>query len=124
MNENVDKKEHLVRFHGKGSSVLLLTLKNIVLRLLTLGIYSAWAKTEKRKYYWQNIEVGGNRLFYTGTGMEIFKGYLKILAAYFGLVFLFVLSSKISIIAVALVEMVFAFGIMILTPYLIFWSRQ
>jgi uncharacterized membrane protein YjgN (DUF898 family) len=49
--------------------------------MVTLGLYAAWAKTEQRKYLWQNIEFHGQRLSYLGTGKELFIGYLKVFAA-------------------------------------------
>lgn len=71
-----------IRYHGTGGGLFVLVLKNLLLTLVTLGIYLPWARTERRKYLWQNIDVGGHRLRYHGTGAELLIGYLKVLGAY------------------------------------------
>lgn len=52
---------------------------NLFLQLLTLGIFRFWARTRERRYVWSHVNVGGDRLEYTGTGMELFVGFLKAL---------------------------------------------
>ena len=54
-------------------------LKNLILTILTLGIYSAWAATENRKYFLSHLEIASRRYFYLGTGFELFIGRLKAL---------------------------------------------
>jgi uncharacterized membrane protein YjgN (DUF898 family) len=73
---------HRLAFRGEGLALFTLILKNMLLTLVTLGIYLPWAKTERRKYIWQNIDVAGHRLRYHGTGRELFIGYLKVAGAY------------------------------------------
>lgn len=57
-----------------------LSFTNAVLRIVTLGIYGFWAKTEVRKRIWSGIRIEGEPLQYTGTGMELFKGFIIVLA--------------------------------------------
>ena len=57
-------------FEGTGGSFFLIFLKNILLTLLTLGVYLAWGKTERRKYVWNNMTFHQQHFRYTGTGME------------------------------------------------------
>lgn len=75
-------EEHHVRYHGTGGSLFVLIVKNLLLTLVTLGIYLPWARTERRKYLWQNLEFAGQRFRYHGTGREMFLGYLKVLLVY------------------------------------------
>jgi uncharacterized membrane protein YjgN (DUF898 family) len=75
-------QKYTLRFHGSGTSFFLIFLKNVLLTLLTFGFYLAWAKTERRKYVWQNFEFHGQHFRYTGTGKELFKGYLVVALAY------------------------------------------
>lgn len=66
-----------------------LALANSLLTLVTLGIYRFWAKTRIRKYIWSSVDIGGDRLEYTGTGLEKFLGFLVavvVLAVYLGLI--------------------------------------
>jgi uncharacterized membrane protein YjgN (DUF898 family) len=69
-------------FKGTGLTFFAVVLKNVLLTLLTLGIYLPWAKTERRAYLLQNTEIAGHRLRYHGTGKELLIGYLKVIAGY------------------------------------------
>ncbi len=74
-----------VVYRGRGSLFGLL-LRNLGLNIVTLGFYRFWGRTRLRRYLWSNIEVLGDPLAYTGTGMELFKGFLIalcVLAPYF-----------------------------------------
>ncbi len=53
-----------------------LSVANFVYRLLTLGIYDFWARTEVRKRLWSAIRLNGEPLAYTGTGKELFLGFI------------------------------------------------
>jgi uncharacterized membrane protein YjgN (DUF898 family) len=66
---------HRFAFRGEGLALFTLILKNMVLTLVTLGVYLPWAKTERRKYIWQNIEIVGHCLRYHGTGRELFSSF-------------------------------------------------
>jgi uncharacterized membrane protein YjgN (DUF898 family) len=54
-------------------------LLNLVLSVVTLGIFRFWAKTRIRRYVWSHVSFQGDRLEYTGTGGELFKGFLIVL---------------------------------------------
>ncbi len=51
-----------------------LSFKNLLLTILTLGIYRFWAKTAVRRRLWQAVRINGQPLEYTGTGKELFLG--------------------------------------------------
>lgn len=78
----IEPKSFRARFHATGESFALVVLKNLFLTVITLGIYAAWAKTNRRKFLWQNAEFEGQRLVYTGTGREIAVGYAKVFGVY------------------------------------------
>ncbi|MEM1372498.1 MAG: DUF898 family protein, partial [Pseudomonadota bacterium] len=61
-----------------------LSLVNFALKFVTLGIYQFWARTEVRRRLWASIKLMGEPLTYTGTGRELFLGFLIV----FGLVIL------------------------------------
>ena len=63
------------------AGLLGLAFTNAFLRLLTLGIYNFWAKTEVRKRIWSAVRLNGEPLTYTGTGKELCLGFLIIFAA-------------------------------------------
>lgn len=70
------------RFHGDGGSLFVIHLKNLLLTIITLGIYSFWAKTEVRKYLYGQVSLAGDRFQYHGTGGELLKGWLKAAGIY------------------------------------------
>ncbi len=53
-----------------------IVLVNTLLQFITLGIYRFWAKTRERRYIWSSVKFGGDHVEYTGTGMELFVGFL------------------------------------------------
>ena len=61
-------------------SLLRLLLKNAVLTVVTLGIYRFWAKTRMRRYFWRAVTLDGEPFEYTGRGLELFVGFLIVMA--------------------------------------------
>ncbi len=53
-----------------------LSLFIFLLRFLTLGIYHFWGKTEVRRRIWSAVRLNGQPLEYTGTGWELFLGFV------------------------------------------------
>jgi uncharacterized membrane protein YjgN (DUF898 family) len=53
-----------------------LGLLNFCLNFITLGIYGFWGRTEVRKRVWSSVHLNGEPLAYTGTGKELFVGFL------------------------------------------------
>jgi uncharacterized membrane protein YjgN (DUF898 family) len=63
---------------------------NLLLTLVTAGIFRFWARTRERRYVWGHTAVLGDWFEYTGTGRELFFGFLKalvVIAAIFCLFF-------------------------------------
>ncbi len=78
-----------VFYTGQRGALFGLAFKTALLTVLTLGIYRFWAKTRIRRYVWSSVSIDGDRLEYTGTGLEKFLGFLVavvILAIYLGIV--------------------------------------
>ncbi len=49
---------------------------------MTLGIYRFWATTRERRYLWSRSRFVDERLEWAGTGMELFVGFLLVLALF------------------------------------------
>ena len=60
-----------------------LSIVNFLLNLVTLGFYRFWAKTRVRRHIWSSVHVNGEPLEYTGTGKELFIGFLVIMLVLF-----------------------------------------
>ena len=65
--------------HGRGGEFFLIFIVNLLLTIVTLGIYKFWATTRNREYLWSHTEVDGEALEYTGRGIELFIGFLKVI---------------------------------------------
>lgn len=65
---------------------------NLLLTLVTAGIYRFWARTRERKYVWAHTAVVGDWFEYAGTGKELFFGFLKALLLIGGFFALFLFS--------------------------------
>ncbi len=72
-------------FHGNGSDYFRIWIVNLLFSILTLGIYSAWAKVRTKRYFYGNTELAGDRFEYLANPIAILKGRLigvALLAAY------------------------------------------
>ncbi|MCZ6511579.1 MAG: DUF898 family protein [Alphaproteobacteria bacterium] len=72
--------ERIVGFWGRRGPLFRILLMNSLLGLLTFGIYRFWARTRLRQYFWNSIEIDGDLLEYTGRGLELFIGFLIVVA--------------------------------------------
>lgn len=71
------------RHNGRFFNVLGLALKNAFLTILTLTLYRFWARTAMRRRLWARASVMGDPLEYTGTALELFRGFLIALPTFF-----------------------------------------
>lgn len=91
-------------FTGSAGEYFRIWIVNVALTVLTLGIYAAWAKVRKKRYFFGNTLLAGKPFEYTGDPIAILKGNLIIggaLLAYFissavfppaGLIFMLILA--------------------------------
>lgn len=63
-------------FTGQGSRYFGIWAVNIVLTILSLGLYYPWAKAAIRKYLWNETSLEGDRFVFHGTGKEMFRGFI------------------------------------------------
>ncbi len=65
-------------FHGNAREYFRIWIVNTLLTLLTLGIYAAWAKVRKRRYFRGNIELMGYRFDYLAEPRRILIGNILV----------------------------------------------
>ncbi|TDQ38486.1 YjgN family protein [Thiopseudomonas denitrificans] len=63
-----------MQFTGNGREYFGIWIINIVLTVLTLGIYSAWAKVRNRQYFYGNTLLDGNNFQYLADPKVILRG--------------------------------------------------
>ena len=71
------------RFMGSGSALFGIHVTNVLLTLLTLGVYFFCAKVKVRAYLFSETDFEGDRFAYHGTGGEMLVGFLKALVFFF-----------------------------------------
>ncbi|GAA4009465.1 YjgN family protein [Sphingomonas swuensis] len=85
--------DRAVRFTGNWREYLPIAATNVLLIIVTLGIYRFWASARERRYLWSRTHVIDDSLEWTGTGKEMFFGFLMVVAAllpfYIAIQFLF-----------------------------------
>jgi uncharacterized membrane protein YjgN (DUF898 family) len=79
MDEDRGEAASAFRFHGNWRAFLPIALTNLLLTIVTLGIYRFWATTRERQYLWSETEFIDDRLEWTGTGMELLIGFVMVL---------------------------------------------
>lgn len=61
-------------FSGSGGEYFGIWIVNLLLSIATLGIYSAWAKVRREKYFHRHLQLGGSPFEYHGKPVAILKG--------------------------------------------------
>lgn len=61
-------------FKGSGSEYFRIWIVNLLLSILTLGIYSAWAKVRRNRYFYSSTQLAGSSFEYHGNAIAILKG--------------------------------------------------
>lgn len=69
-------------FTGSGGEYFRIWAVNWLLTMVTLGIYSPWAKVRRLKYFHQHTLLAGHRFDYHGSPLTILKGRLIGLALF------------------------------------------
>jgi uncharacterized membrane protein YjgN (DUF898 family) len=65
-----------VTFTGSGSEYFRIWIVNLLLVMLTLGIYYPWAKVRRLRYFYGSTEVAGAPLDFHGDPKKMLRGYL------------------------------------------------
>jgi uncharacterized membrane protein YjgN (DUF898 family) len=74
------------RFTGTASEYFRIWIVNTLLTIVTVGIYSAWAKVRNQQYFYRHTSLDGSSFEYLANPVSILKGRL-IAAAALGLFF-------------------------------------
>ena len=115
-NVTVDKARQTIQhypfnFTGTGSEYFRIWIVNLLLSILTFGIYSAWAKVRTKRYLYGHTEVAGGRFDYHANPVTILVG--RLVAIFTLLVYVFASEFW------PVVALVFFLGLIVLTPIII-----
>ena len=81
MLKNWDASLLPFEFTGKAKEFFGIWLSNLLLSILTLGIYSAWAKVRSRRFFLGHTLIGGHRFDYHADPKVILKGRAIVVSA-------------------------------------------
>ncbi|MGQ5524621.1 YjgN family protein [Chitinimonas sp. PSY-7] len=75
-----EAQQYTLRFHGSTGEYFRIWIVNLLLSIVTLGIYSAWAKVRTTRYFYGATELANARFDYHGKPIAILIGRLIALA--------------------------------------------
>ncbi|MEM6406947.1 MAG: DUF898 family protein [Pseudomonadota bacterium] len=103
-------------FRGNAREWFGIWIVNLLLSIITIGIYSAWAKVRRKKYFYNNTFVADRNFDYHATGKQIFIGRVIFIIGY--MIYSIALSLN------PIVGLIITLGVLVLIPWLIVKSMQ
>lgn len=103
-------------FTGSGGEYFRIWIVNLLLTVVTLGIYSAWAKVRRLRYFYGSTQLAGSSFEYHGEPLKILKGRIIALA----LIIPYSIASNSSPMLAVLFLIVFFFAL----PFIVVTSRR
>jgi uncharacterized membrane protein YjgN (DUF898 family) len=76
-----------IEFTATAGEYFRIWIVNLALTVITLGIYSAWAKVRRQRYFYGHTRIDGQGFEYRGNPVAILKGRIiaaAIIAVYYG----------------------------------------
>jgi uncharacterized membrane protein YjgN (DUF898 family) len=120
-NKNTEEKRF--KYFGAGLEFAIIYFKNILLTIITIGLYYPWAKVELLKYHYQSTELDNSRFLFHATGKEVFKGFIKIYAILIALyAFLIYASQRQNLTLITTASILFYMFLLLLIPLAIHGS--
>ena len=100
-----------IEFSGQAAEYFGIWIVNILLTIVTLGIYSAWAKVRNKQYFYGHTKVDGHNFRYLATPIQILKGRLLAIVLF---VVISVLTSVVPFLAA-----IFSIALLFILPWLL-----
>jgi uncharacterized membrane protein YjgN (DUF898 family) len=108
-------REIPLEFRGSGGEYFRIWIVNLLLTIVTIGIYSAWAKVRRLRYFYGSTALDGSSFEYHGTPIAILKGRAIAVVAYAVIALL----GQLSPLTAVLFAPLFIFGV----PWIIMRAR-
>ena len=77
------QRELTLKFHGSAHEYFRIWIVNLCLTLFTFGIFSAWAKVRKKRYFYSHTTLDGTPFQYLGQPIPILNGRVIAAVAFF-----------------------------------------
>lgn len=69
-------------FSGSGKGYFPVWIVNVLLTIITAGLFLPWALVRARRYFYENTSLSGERFSFHATGSSIFVGWLGMAILY------------------------------------------
>ena len=110
-------------FSGEFWPLMKIHLVNILLTIVTLGIWHFWATTRNRRYLWSHLYLVDEGFSWMGTGGQLFRGWLIVIvpfSAVSGLIYLLFSFELAQVIQQILTMVVVVIGV----PYAVYFATR
>jgi uncharacterized membrane protein YjgN (DUF898 family) len=114
--DTVAEQPHPFTFTGNGGEYFGIWIVNVILSIVTLGIYSAWAKVRRLQYFHRHTQVAGSSFDFHGRPIDILKGRAIAFGAYAAYIGL----TKVSAVA----ALILALLLFIVIPFFVYKSLR
>jgi uncharacterized membrane protein YjgN (DUF898 family) len=100
-----------LQFTGRGSEYFRIWIVGVALSLLTLGVYSAWAKVRTQQYFYRHTWLDGASFEYLADPRELLRGRLAFAVVLSGFFALQVIYSPAAVLVLV--------GLLTVTPWIV-----
>jgi uncharacterized membrane protein YjgN (DUF898 family) len=76
----MENQTYGLKYHGDGLELFKIKIVNLILCAVTLGLYYPWAKAKTLSYLYSQTSFENQPFVFTGTGNQMFKGFIKAFA--------------------------------------------
>ena len=73
---------HQVMFSGQGSEYFRVWIVNILLKVITVGLYTPWARRRTARYFYDHTVLAGHPLEFTAPIRKMVFGFIALLGLY------------------------------------------
>jgi uncharacterized membrane protein YjgN (DUF898 family) len=82
VTEPEQRRTFPLEFRGRGSEYFRIWIVNLLLTIVTLGIFSAWAKVRRLRYFYGSTFLDGHPFAYHAQPVALLKGRLAVFGGY------------------------------------------
>lgn len=111
-----EAQRHVPQFSGRAGEYFGIWFVNLLLSIVTLGIYSAWAKVRTERYFYGHTRLAGASFEYLANPIAILKGRLIAYAV--------VIALGLSLRFLPVLYFVLIIAIGVLMPAILVWSLR
>ncbi len=104
------------QFNGKAGEYFKIWIVNVALTIITIGIYSPWAKVRSKRYFYGNTILDGSSFDYLADPLAILKGRMLV----FAVLLVYVVSTE----YIHILKIIFLILYIVALPWIVVKSMQ